>query len=47
MPISGFEPHEPTLTHEQVYQCTKTVLNEKRIGTPEAMKAVEEYERNK
>lgn len=28
MPISGFEPHEPTLTHEHVYESTKTVLNE-------------------
>ena len=32
MPISGFAPHEPTLTHEHVYDISKTVLNESFDG---------------
>jgi putative transposase len=28
MPLSGFGPHEPALTHEHVYDISKTVLNE-------------------
>ena len=32
MPISGFAPHEPTLTHEHVYDISKTALNESFDG---------------
>ena len=32
MPISGFEPHEPTLTHEHVYDVSQTALNESFDG---------------